>query len=144
MKKRDPNKLGTRNHEQPQRPAKRKIIPIDDDSSDSGSESVDDNRPVLEKPACKSKAPIADQYVDWDNGELLTTKQRKSIMALKSNYERAQAVNEIKNKRKLHELGLETTAKHAFDGQMDGKRKSKEVSTATLSKPNPEMHLMKR
>jgi hypothetical protein len=77
-------------------PDKRETPTIDgafsDNRSESGDDSDDDDGdcglPASKKLGSKPKASTLDQYKDWDNGEPLTTEQRQSIMALKSNYER--------------------------------------------------------
>ena len=116
--------------EMSQEPDRAKTPAIDEAFFDDRSESVDDNdsddnhgSPASKKLSPKPKASIPDQYKDWDNGEPLTTEQRQSIMALKSNYERSRAMNQFRNQRQLKELELKAAAESALDGRKDQKRK---------------------
>jgi hypothetical protein len=113
-------------------PDKRETLTIDSVFSDNRSESSDDSDddddgdrglPASKKLGSKPKASTLDQYKDWDNGEPLTTEQRQSIMALKSNYERFRAMNQLRNQRRLKELDLKAAAESALDGRKDQKRK---------------------
>jgi hypothetical protein len=98
-----------------------------DNRSEIGDNSDDDDGdrglPASKKLGSKPKASTFDQYTDWDNGEPLTTEQRQSIMALKSNYERFRVMNQLRNQRQLKELDLKAAAESALDGCKDQKRK---------------------
>jgi hypothetical protein len=92
--------------------------------SDYPSDGDDDrDSPASKKLGPKPKAATFDPYKDWDNGEPLTTEQRQSIMALKSNYERSRAMNQLRNQRQLKELDLQAAARSALDGGKVEKRK---------------------
>ena len=90
-------------------------LPIDNESSqDESADSTDDDD--TDKRPQKRKAGYVDPYKDWDNGESLTPKQRKSIMALNSNYERYRAMNKLKNSRLLRELDMKAEVTRALEG----------------------------
>jgi hypothetical protein len=74
----------------------------------------DDKRPL---PPAKGKAPRVDPFTDWDNGEPLTPEERMSVMALKSNYERAKVMNKRRNDRILQELDMKEAAAKVLDGK---------------------------
>jgi hypothetical protein len=86
----------------------------DNDGEDEDSEDEDDDEddagPLAKKqlaPNPKSKLKVVDQYKDWDNGETLTPTQRANVMALGSNYERAQMMNKLRNARMLLEMNID-------------------------------------
>jgi hypothetical protein len=106
-----------------------------DDSDDSDDDDDDRGLPASKKLGSKPKASTLDRYKDWDNGEPMTTEQRKSIMALKSNYERFRAMNQLRNQRQLKELDLKAAAESALDGRKDQKGKKGKGKAKESSKP---------
>ena len=86
----------------------------DGDDDDDEDDDEDDAGPVSKKklaPNLKSKLKVVDQFKDWDNGETLTPAQRTYVMALGSNYERAQMMNKLRNARMLRDWPLGACAR---------------------------------
>jgi len=95
-------------------PGKQDLAPVDEEETSEdglggfdGENGADGDASTLKKSlAATPKKQIVDAYIDWDNGEPLTPAERKTIMALKSNYERARAMNQRRNNRLLGKLEL--------------------------------------
>jgi hypothetical protein len=68
------------------------------------------------KPRSELQVDVVDNHQDWDNGEPLTSDQRKEILALRSNYERSRAMNKLRNARLLKELDLKNEARKTLAG----------------------------
>jgi hypothetical protein len=64
---------------------------------------------------------VINSHQDWDNGEPLTSDQRKEILALGSDYERSRAMNKLRNARLLKELDLKNEVGRALTGSEGGK-----------------------
>ena len=94
----------------------------EEDSEDSADDAF--------LPKRKTHAPPPDPFADWDNGEELTPQQRKDVLALKSNYERARVMNKIQNDRKLRELELKNEVVKTFAGLKGDKAKAKKSATS--------------
>lgn len=115
----------------------------EDDERDDDDEDEDDNedddeddigQPPKNKlaPNLKSKLQVVDQYKDWDNGETLTPAQRTHVMALGSNYERAQMMNKLRNARIMLEMEVGSGVSDLFkDLKTGAKPKSKGKEKAT-------------
>jgi hypothetical protein len=105
------------------------------------------------KTSTPPKLTSTDIYKDWDNGEALTPDERAEIMSLKSNYERAQAMNKRRNARLLKELELKQGVSdlladlNATKPKKSSKATSKLTSTSqtmkTTSKPTSTSQTMK-
>ena len=83
---------------------------VEDSEDEDDDDDEDDAGPLAKKqlaPNPKSKLKVVDQYKDWDNGETLTPTQRANVMALGSNYERAQMMNKLRNARMLLEMNID-------------------------------------
>ena len=83
---------------------------VEDSEDKDDDDDEDDAGPLAKKqlaPNPKSKLKVVDQYKDWDNGETLTPTQRANVMALGSNYERAQMMNKLRNARMLLEMNID-------------------------------------
>ena len=109
----------------------------DDEDEDEEDEDEDDGSKSTNKaprtPLPKKTVPIINHYKDWDNGEPLSPEGRKHIMNMKSDYERAQAMNKRRNERKLRELEVKNGIGDLFKMNKD---KSK-AETKTRVKSNP-------
>ena len=112
-------------------PRKQDLAPVDEEENFEdgldgfdGKNGADGDASALKKSlAATPKKQIADAYSDWDNGEPLTPAERKTIMALKSNYERARAMNQRRNNRLLGELELKEDVKKLLQvGKGTGKK----------------------
>jgi hypothetical protein len=142
----------------------------DDDNEDNGIENEEDsdNEPASDHAASTSadhrnkvkhpsKAPSSrshmtktsitpqptstDPYKDWDNGEALTPIEHAKIMLLKSNYERAQAMNKRRNARMLKELELKQGVADLF-GDLNATKPKKSIKVT--SKPTSTLKATKR
>ena len=119
----------------------------DDEGQDEDDRSRSANK-APHTPSPKKTIPIIDHYKDWDNGEPLSLEGRNSIMNMKSDYERARAMNTRRNERKLRELEVKNEIRELFKMNKDkskaGKKtrvKSNLTSTtaATTSASNEEV-----
>jgi hypothetical protein len=107
----------------------------DEDEDGDDEDDEDDAGPVSKKklaPNLKSKLKVVDQFKDWDNGETLTPAQRTYVMALGSNYERAQMMNKLRNTRMLREMEVDSEVSDLFEElKTSTKPKSKGKKKAT-------------
>ena len=127
-------------------PSHNELGNIDSDNNDpdfkSGDEDIDDideddgPRPtnkVPPAPSPKKTDPIINYYKDWDNGEPLSPEGCKHILNMKSDYERAQAMNKRRNERKLRELEVKNGVEDLF--KMSKDESKVETTTRVKSKP---------
>jgi hypothetical protein len=101
----------------------------DDEEDDEDEDDEDDARPLAKQklvPSPKSKQIVIDQYKDWDNGETLTPAQRAYVMALGSNYERAQMMNKLRNARMLQEMKINDEVSDLFGDLMGSAKQADE------------------
>ena len=119
---------------------------------DSNDDDLNDNDPDFElwlqkrpddddEPRSPNKTPstpsprktisIINHYKDWDNGEPLSPEGRKHILNMKSDYERAQAMNKRRNERMLRELEV----KNGFGDLFEMNKSKAETKTKVKSKP---------
>jgi len=110
-----------------------------DDEGEDDKDEDDGPRPtnkVPPAPSPKKTDPIINYYKDWDNGEPLSPEGRKRILNMKSDYERARAMNKRRNERKLRELEVKNGVEDLF--KMSKDESKAETTTRVKSKPtNP-------
>ena len=97
----------------------------------------DDDEPRLTNkvspaPSPKKKIPVINDFKDWDNGEPLSPEGKKRILNMKSDYERAQAMNKRRNQRMLRELEVKDGLRNLFEMKND--QRKAEVKTKVKSK----------
>ena len=115
---------------------------LDYEMENIGSDSDEDiAEPIPKKPSGGAKTdptskrvPVVDLYKDWDNGELLTPEQRAEVMALGSNYERAQMMNKLRNSRMIEELDIRNTASRLFDKDLKGDKPKEQAKGKVKAK----------
>ena len=84
-------------------------------------------------PSPKKTISVINHYKDWDNGEPLSPQGRERILNMKSDYERAQAMNKRRNERMLQELEVKNGLGDLF--KMNKKESKAETKTKVKSKP---------
>ena len=77
---------------------------------------------------------MVDLYKDWDNGESLTPEQRTEVMALGSNYERAQMMNKLCNSRMIEELDIRNAVSRLFDKDLKGDKPKEQAKGKVKAK----------
>ena len=92
----------------------------DEDDSEDDSDDVEDeddtNESDGDQHVSTKKPPAQQKASNWDNGEPLSNEQCKVILALKSDYEQAKAINTIRNQRLLGELDVKAELTKVFEG----------------------------
>ena len=89
---------------------------LEDDSDDDVEDKDDTNESDGDQHVSTKKPPAQQKASNWDNGKLLSNEQCKVILALKSDYERAKAINMIKNQRLLGELDVKAELTKVVEG----------------------------
>ena len=116
---------------------------MDNIGSDSDDDEDDEDiaEPIPKKPSAGAKTdptskrvPVVDLYKDWNNGESLTPEQCAEVMALGSNYERAQMMNKLRNSRMIEELDIRNTASRLFDKDLKGDKPKEQAKGKVKAK----------